>query len=299
MARGATARGAASASAPQDDDVTQGPDNPAAAASATGPDDDEDMDLDLDDEDDEEEDGADTDPQTTIAQLQAQLDAANERGRRAAAAAAAVRKKANLKTPRGRTPAAKAAATATAATTQATPAEDPLAGLTPELRAEVLAARKSAQDAEAKLQEREEAIRQRDLTYAVESALIAAGMKLPPAEDKDARRLALKKAYRLMDLDSIEIDEDGDIVGIDEEIELLQDLMPNLFGSDEEVLAREHAAAGQANGTTAANGTAPRTRINVGAGGRRPAAATPKEKTYANTAEYLVSPEYRKVLRAR
>lgn len=62
---------------------------------------------------------------------------------------------------------------------------------------------------------------------AAASALSEAGLALP--EDVDDRRRALKRALRLLDLSDVEVDDDGDVDGLDDAIADLKDDMPELF----------------------------------------------------------------------
>jgi hypothetical protein len=62
---------------------------------------------------------------------------------------------------------------------------------------------------------------------AATSALSEAGLVLP--DDPDDRRRALKRALRLLDLGDVEVDDDGDVDGLDDAIADLKDDMPELF----------------------------------------------------------------------
>lgn len=271
----------AKAAASHDDDLNQGPDVDIDA------DDDTDMDLDVsggDDDADSDNDtsgaGSGSEPEPTVAQLKAQIIEANARAKKAAAAVALVRRQAGLKTPKTRiapspsptpatplTPAKKAAAATD---------EEMLAALPPELKARVLAAQTAQEAAETALAEHQEQARERDLRAAVTAALLEAGLTL--STDADEKRKTLKRVFRTLDLSEVELDVDGDLVGVEDEIEILRDLMPTLFGA------------------TAANGTAPnpkpKARINPGGGRQQPSGAG--EAKYANTAEYLISSEYKR-----
>lgn len=260
-----------------DDDLNQGPDS--GIDPNADPNDGLDLNLDSDDDpDDDDPDGGAGDgtgtAEPTAAQLKAQLDAANARAKQAAATVARIRRQAAVAKSKARTPAGKPAATPPVPV--ATDA-DPLAGLTPELRAEVLAARAAKEAAETQLAEHQAAAKERDLHAAVNAALLEAGLKLPA--DADEKRKTLKRIFRTLDLSEVEIDSDGDLVGADDEIETLKDLMPNLFTP---------GAPDDANGTT----PKPKAKINPGGGRQQPTGAG--EQKYPSTAAWLVSPEYKR-----
>jgi hypothetical protein len=264
--------------ADEDDDVTQGPDNPV---------DEDGLDLDLTDTGDVDGDDEDADAdgakpaakQPSVAELQRQLTEANARAARAAAQAVRERRarKAAGVNSKGKSIAANGAETAAASATSA----DPLADLSPELRKLVLDAQASRDAAQEQLAQAQAASKQRT----VEAGLREAGLKLPA--DADAARIAMKKVLRLIEMDDIEIDADGDLLGLDEQISLVQDALPGLFAADTGDAAAVAAERAAANGNGAAT---KKPRINPGAGGRTPAAGGPK--TYASTAEYLLSKEY-------
>lgn len=272
------------AAAPHDDsdDVTQGPDiDPNAPA-----DDDADMDLNLTDSDDDDATDSTDAGQPTVAQLTQQLAEANSRAATAARAVARIRKQANLPKAKSRTPGAKTPAPAPSPTESDA---DKLAALPPEVRAELLAAREAKETAETALATANEAAAAEKLNGAVQAALAEAGLRLP--EDKDARRKTLKRVLRMMDMSQIEIDGDGDLVGLEDEVDILKDMMPTLFAANGQSTATATANGGALN---PANDVQPlaRPKVNPGGGRRQPTGAG--AVTYANTAEYLVSPEYRR-----
>src|SRR6267154_688914 len=211
------------------DDVNQGPDIDPNAGTAS--DDDADMDLDLTDSGDDPD--TETDPadaaQPTVAQLTAQLQEANARAATAARAVARIRKQANLPKPKGRTPAG-SAGTAPTTPRKVESDADRLAALPPEVRAELLAAREAKETAETALATANEAAAAEKLNGAVQAALAEAGLRLP--EDKDARRKTHKRVLRMMDMSQIEIDGDGDLVGLEDEVDILKDMMPALFAAN-------------------------------------------------------------------
>lgn len=260
---------AKAAAAAVDDDLTQGPDDPNATVDPDA--DGLDLDVDPDDEEDEEDDPAAA-AEPTAAQLKADLDRANAQLRKVAAAATLVRRKAALKKDKTRTPPAATKPAPAPAQTE----EQLLAALPPELKREFLAARKAAEDAQAKLAEQEEAAKEKDLHAAVNAALLESGLRLPA--DADEKRKTLKRIFRTLDLSGVEVDADGDLVGIEDEIDIIKDLMPTLFAP---------AVDPAANGAPK-----PKARINPGGGRQQPSGAG--EKTYANTAEFLVSSEYKR-----
>lgn len=274
------------AAAPHDDsdDVTQGPDiDPNAPA-----DDDADMDLNLTDSDDDDATDSTDAGQPTVAQLTQQLAEANSRAATAARAVARIRKQANLPKAKSRTPGAKTPAPAPSPTESDA---DKLAALPPEVRAELLAAREAKETAETALATANEAAAAEKLNGAVQAALAEAGLRLP--EDKDARRKTLKRVLRMMDMSQIEIDGDGDLVGLEDEVDILKDMMPTLFAANGQSTATATATA-NGGALNPANDVQPlaRPKVNPGGGRRQPTGAG--AVTYANTAEYLVSPEYRR-----
>lgn len=64
------------------------------------------------------------------------------------------------------------------------------------------------------------------------TALLTSGLTLP--KEKKARSRAFTKAFRLLDLDELEIEDDGEVDGLDEAIEELKQEFPALFGAAEE-----------------------------------------------------------------
>jgi len=97
----------------------------------------------------------------------------------------------------------------------------------------------------------------------------------------------------MMDTEGITQDNEGDIVGVEDEIALVMTAVPDLFDTDSLRTSAETAAL--ANGTTpkAAGGAggAPKTKINPGGGRQKSTDAG--AKSYASTADFLLSREYR------
>lgn len=271
MTRAAAA--AAKAEEPEfDDDVTQGPDKPAADDEENG------LALDAEEEDEEEEEGDDkkAGKQPTVAELQTQLTAARAR---ATAAARQVSRERQTRKAGGVNAKGKAV--------NGKGAEEEL---DPQDRSSwPEAARKAVEAAEAKVtaaESAQEQTRAKAIDKAIKDGLIAAGLKLPEGtgqEAEDKRRLAYKRVLRQLDIERIEVDADGDIVGVEDEIALVVDLFPGMFGEDAAKTAAERAAV--EDGLKDKKPT-----VNPGGGPRKPAGAS--DKGYASTAAFLVSPEY-------
>lgn len=66
------------------------------------------------------------------------------------------------------------------------------------------------------------------IRHAATAALRDAGFEFP--EDKDARAAKLKRALKLMDTEDVEVDDDGDVIGLDDAIDELKAEFPELFG---------------------------------------------------------------------
>lgn len=62
---------------------------------------------------------------------------------------------------------------------------------------------------------------------AAAAALSAAGVSLP--QDKDKRSTLVKRLTSMMDLDAITVAADGELEGLEDEVELLKTLVPELF----------------------------------------------------------------------
>jgi hypothetical protein len=240
--------------------------------------DDEEDDLDLteDDEEEDEEDDASTKTtktaKPTVAGLQKQLDAA--KAREAKAIAAAVRERKTRKaggvnrngkpvTPGG-----------------AEKKDDPEDRSTwPE------AARKAVEKAEKDSADRQadiDAANAREVDSAIQNGLVAAGLKIPTGADAEARRKLFKRVTRIMDTESIEKDGDGDIVGVEDEIEQVKLILPDLFGDP---------PASPSTTTLVPADDKPKPKVNLnggsGAGTGRPANRAP-----GSSADVLLSKEY-------
>jgi hypothetical protein len=66
------------------------------------------------------------------------------------------------------------------------------------------------------------------IRHAATSALREAGFEFPA--DKDARSAKLRRALKLMDTDDVEVDDDGEVIGLDDAIDELKSEFPELFG---------------------------------------------------------------------
>jgi hypothetical protein len=62
---------------------------------------------------------------------------------------------------------------------------------------------------------------------AAAAALSAAGVSLP--QDKDKRSALVKRLTGMMDMEQVSVDDKGELDGLDEEIDLLKELVPELF----------------------------------------------------------------------
>lgn len=261
-----------------DPDIEDGPD-PTVDPSA----DDDENNLALGDDDEEDEDEEETEPAKakskknakapSVAEMRAQLEAANRRASSAAAAlarerrirkAAGLNSKGNKVTPGG--------------------AEQPKNGdddLPEAAKARIAALEKELGDAKADVAK----TKQQRMDAAIDEGLRKAGL-LISTDDPDQARLVLKKARRLMDLDQVEIDEEGDVLGLDVEIDVLRTQFPTMFKPDvldEDPQPRPAGAP-----------PAPGTRRTSPDGGTRAPAAGGGQQTYSSTAEFLVSPAYKK-----
>jgi hypothetical protein len=249
--------------ATEDDDVTQGPDE--IETDETG------ADIEPDSEDEDAEDEGDkpkpkakaatAEPQT-VAELTTLLKAANARATQASRAAARERK------------------TRAAAGVDKNGKKTADKAVDPEDRSQwPEAARKHVEKLEA---EATATIEQRDKAQAaakdkaIRDGLVAAGLRVP--KDSDDARKTFKRAMRLLDADTIEIDEDGDVIGVEDEIENVKAMLPDLFGAPK--------AADEDEDIT----PTPKPRVNPG-GGKQKVAVEPKSK-FPSTAAYLVSSEY-------
>jgi hypothetical protein len=65
------------------------------------------------------------------------------------------------------------------------------------------------------------------IRHAATSALRDAGFEFPA--DKDARAAKLKRALKLMDVEDVEIDDDGEVLGLEDAIDELKEEFPELF----------------------------------------------------------------------
>jgi hypothetical protein len=65
------------------------------------------------------------------------------------------------------------------------------------------------------------------IKHAATSALRDAGFVFP--DDKDARATKLRRALKLMDVEDVEIDEDGEVLGLEDAIDELKAEWPELF----------------------------------------------------------------------
>lgn len=269
------------AAAVEDDELTQGPD---VVEDGDADEDENGLAVDLDDDEDGdtvEEEGAKgkAAKQPTVAQLQAQLAAATARAQSAA-----------RQVSRERQTRKAAGVNAKGKAVNGTGAEQP----DPEDRSTwPEAARKAVEEAEARVaasQEAAEKTRTKAIDKAIKDGLIAAGLKLPEGTGEQAeekRRLTYKRVLRALDVDRIEMDADGDIVGVEDEIALVVDLFPGLFGEDAATLAAERAAVGE----DLKDKPATKPKVNPGGGAQRPAANAGKNQ-YPSTAAYLISREY-------
>jgi hypothetical protein len=65
------------------------------------------------------------------------------------------------------------------------------------------------------------------IKHAATSALRDAGFDFP--DDKDARAAKLRRALKLMDVEDVEIDDDGEVLGLEDAIDELKAEFPELF----------------------------------------------------------------------
>jgi hypothetical protein len=65
------------------------------------------------------------------------------------------------------------------------------------------------------------------IKYAATSALRDAGFDFP--DDKDARAAKLKRALKLMDVEDVEVDDEGEVLGLEDAIDELKAEFPELF----------------------------------------------------------------------
>lgn len=262
----------------QDDELTQGPDN----AEEEGEENSLDLTDDVEEEEEDEDDKKDVAKQPTVAELQAALKSAEQRAQ--TAARAVVRERTARKTG-GVNRNGKANSKGVE---DKTDAEDRAAW--PE------AARKAVETLErnqAAAEEKLEQGRAKAVDTAIRNGLINAGLTLPQGsgpESDEQRRMAFKRAIRMMDTATIEMDAEGDIVGVEDEIDQLRALLPNLFSDDAAKTEAERAALGKDPG-------AKKPRINPG-GGRQQSAGAGKTE-YPSTAAFLISKEYRDRNRAK
>lgn len=276
-----------------DPDLEDPPDGTDPATPDPAQDDEDDLELDLDDEDgdDQEEDpkGASTkkDAKPTVASLTAELEAAKKKAaqataaaQRAAAAVARERKarKAGGVNRNGKqvTPTGAEKKGAGTATTAADP-EDRSAW--PE--AARLAVERSEREA-AEAQAKVDAATAARVTTAIEQGLLAAGLKIPKDADAETRRKIIKRATRLMDTESIAPDDDGDIVGIEDEVEQVKLILPDLFGDP----------PASPSPTTLNDPPKPKPKVNLNGGAGAGTQPRPP-KAPATTAEFLLSAEYK------
>lgn len=99
----------------------------------------------------------------------------------------------------------------------------------------------AADDAEARAEGEVEKYRTAALRTGASAALLAAGLKVGDDPKASARRAA-----KLLDLEGVELTDDGDLEGLDDAIDALRDDMPHLFKeAEEEKPARRRAPAGR------------------------------------------------------
>lgn len=251
----------------EDDDVTQGPDKPEDAETTT----EDGMDLDVDGSDDEDEEDETAAGTPTVAQLTAQLKAATDREKRANAAATAAAQRAIKERKTRKAAGVDRNGKVTAAGAETDPEDR---STWPE------AARKAVEKSEreaAEAKERRDASTAKAVDRAIRDGLTKAGLVLP--EDADEARLTLKRVMRAMDTETITVDDDGDIVGVEDEIDAVRMALPNLFSDDiTKVLDAKDVVD-------------KKPRVNPGGGTRTPAAGAGNKKMSA--AEYLVSDAYK------
>jgi hypothetical protein len=237
------------------------------------------------------DDAADSDTGTTasvtptVEELTAQLAAAKATATRAAAAAARERK---ARQAGGVNKNGKRTTAGSAGSTGAEADDGTDRSTWPE------AARKAVEKLErdaAQAQDALAAANTRAVTDAIRAGLLAAGLKMPAEASEEDKRKLFKRVTRMMDIESIHRDEDGDVIGVEDEISLVKDLLPDLFGDPPQT-----AIAAERLAMSPAIPAPPKPRVNAGGGngsGRgAPAANTPRP--WRNSAEKLMSKEYKK-----
>jgi hypothetical protein len=88
------------------------------------------------------------------------------------------------------------------------------------------------------------------IKHAATSALRDAGFVFP--DDKDARATKLRRALKLMDVEDVEIDEDGELLGLDDAIDELKAEWPELFAKAGGIRQRKRPGNTGGNGKPAA-----------------------------------------------
>jgi hypothetical protein len=84
------------------------------------------------------------------------------------------------------------------------------------------------------------------IKHAATSALRDAGFDFP--DDKDARAAKLKRALKLMDVEDVEIDDDGEVLGLEDAIDELKEEFPELFAKPSGTRQRKRPGNVSGNG---------------------------------------------------